>query len=33
MNTHDFSNIGYELIVDLIYPDVIKKKVKFFRIV
>ena len=30
LNTHDCSNIGYVLIVDLIYPDNIKYKTKNF---
>ena len=30
LNTHDSSNIGYVLIVDLIYPDNIKPKSKNF---
>ena len=30
LNTHDCSNIGYVLIVDLIYPDNIKNKSKNF---
>ena len=32
LNTHDCSNIGYVLIVDLIYPDNIKYKSKNFPI-
>ena len=30
MNTHDFSNIGYVSIADVIYPDIIKEKSKIF---
>ena len=30
LNTHDCSNIGYELLVDLIYPDNIEHKTKIF---
>ena len=32
LSAHDCSNIGYVLLVDLIYPDIIKQKKQKFPV-